>query len=1490
MPNLPDVLAAQPAIFPSVPSLEKDSSIPLRGYVVNQRTNIPLAGMHISIYPADSPVSPGRRAAVQGPRKRALLLGSAVTNADGRFEVGFERSPQARDKRYLLGRDGLGRLQVNICAEAKGKVYGTFDVQVSQTLEPFRLELPLPEKSVPVATWRKMGQLLESTRTVRIHEVARRLASRSDTSLGGWDFETRQALLTQLEAEFLDPTGVLRRSGLLPTFHSLNAPGGYDEAIRALGNSTHSAAMTKALKLMFVKAESFDSIFLVDWVLDPMEIKKGKPGPGLDKFTSLYLQGVQAPDQGELEKQIDHWLHAASERSRYRDYLRTIYTGPTDSFDYTTRLKKLETRFHQNFETFDSDDQPANEVLIGILTEILKAKTGVEYGFGMAASSIEARGERTAREYLDYLIGLTKLPTQELRNRYRVNFARPDSAVSSRVRENIAALQGFFADGFQSPDDPVPLYSSKLKGLAPFFLQYEEWLSVNGPFYGENYYQIAATFRLDMDPESRDWFESDSKGAKGGGAPKGRELAIDFMLAENMLKEGHLRYAQGVFDMAREAYKACESLAKAALTKALMEDLKAADSSEIYASTVIKLLATRLQKLKALPVKGLKDVAAYTDAWSPPPYPSYKTYLVGNVWKSDEEPWLKGYRDLLEVSLLHLLTIVLPTLRGDLALAAGDFLDATQMYEQASRFFVARADLLDSEGYDPNWSTAKTPELIPTLEKEYNPFPRLYHSGALPYTTPRFQGLDPVNSYGYEGYGSVTWLDETAVELVKTYLHPMEKRYIRLRHGQALLEWADALYRDDNPSTVARARELYKAVLWMHGEVPDIIPLWPPAGLLLLFINQDENPALTSQKARARLGLSQIEQNLNYYGMTDDIVPSLRYRPLKDAADRYVATAYAAQQDFLLYMEKIEDAIRDGLIQSSALKKAQLQGQIASEQVTLADLAVGLAKNQIAQVEKAIQAKKDEIDKSEEFFNQFKDFVVGMKNTIEDLPAFLTTFGSKGAQTALGVEWTKGATLTGAAGGWGAMAGYGMFVYAGYTSLSNMADKANSLQAQLKTLMFQTLPLAKAQHQARQGEAAIARLNAQIAKADAALAQSLLKFQSARFLNAEFWAQLGSVMRRVMRRFLVLGARYAWMAERALAYEQNRPINIIRFDYFPQKLQGITGANLLQSDLGELEAARLEGIRKSMPVRRTVSLAFEYPLEFAQLKSKGVCQFFTQELPLRLAYPGIYGFRIRAVSVKVSGLLPLAPACGTLVNHGLSLISRADGSMSVSLRTEDACPLSEFELERDMAVYGLPNEALLLFEGSGFETLWTLNFPAAGNPNGLASVADIQLTFDLQAQYSAELAVKDAANVPITARRYIFLSARIWASDTLDTLKKTGSGSFALDPRQLPLPKQEKNRKLTNALIFVAQKQAATAQVTIKAAPGAPVMVTMEQNAAISNAPPFKVSANLPASPLNALVGRPLDQVFTVDIQSAADFSHATDLVLGLEYSADVTV
>ena len=170
-----------------------------------------------------------------------------------------------------------------------------------------------------------------------------------------------------------------------------------------------------------------------------------------------------------------------------------------------------------------------------------------------------------------------------------------------------------------------------------------------------------------------------------------------------------------------------------------------------------------------------------------------------------------------------------------------------------------------------------------------------------------------------------------------------------------------------------------------------------------------------------------------------------------------------------------------------------------------------------------------------------------------------------------------------------------------------------------------------------------------------------MRFQKDRFLNVDLWNKLALFAQRLLKRYVDLGARFAWFAERALAYEQARRIDVIRLNYFPTFLRGLTGADRLLADLGELEATRLDGLRLTAPIKHTVSLAREFPVQFGRLKQIGETVFHTSEAALRAAYPGTFGYRIRAVTAAAQS--PQGPpARGMLRNLGISVVTDRAGT------------------------------------------------------------------------------------------------------------------------------------------------------------------------------------------------------------------------------------
>ncbi len=579
---------------------------------------------------------------------------------------------------------------------------------------------------------------------------------------------------------------------------------------------------------------------------------------------------------------------------------------------------------------------------------------------------------------------------------------------------------------------------------------------------------------------------------------------------------------------------------------------------------------------------------------------------------------------------------------------------------------------------------------------------------------------------------------------------------------------------------------------------------------------------------------------------------------------------------------------------SNLLQKASLQAKIADEQTKIAAYNVTVAQEQVTNIEAQIAAKEKEIADGDSLFSQFKDFAGGMVKTFTGLPGDTQSAVKSGLLSEVTGEQLAGEGVLGLGAGASILAGIGIFAVAGYMSMSSMADAANSRSGELRTLREKALPMARALVTAKQREVQIANYQKQIAQADIDLAHDLIQFEDNRFLNLNFWANLAQIMKRTLRRYLELGTRTGWLSERALAYEQDRVINVMRLDYFPEKMQGVTGADLLQADLAELEATRIDGIKRSVPVKITFSLARDFPLRFGQLKRTGRCTFKTEELPLTLAYPGMTGYRIRAASVLVSQTSFTNPLRGLLINQGVSLSHPGQPDEHVIVRPAEALPISEFKLQDDMAIYSLPNETLLTFEGSAMETFWELNLPVAANAYGYDGIADVLLILDLWAQYSPDLYAKQLANAPKSVRRWVVISGKQYQPDTIKDLAGAAETiTLAFDMRALGLPVHEANRALKNIAVVLVSPAPIDAEALFSATqPLTDVNIGLVQSVASPNIP-ATIDEVVPAPmPLNALADYAIDQVFTLLVDKnqnpGVDFSSVTDVILAVEYTADL--
>ncbi len=1420
---------------------------------------------------------------------RDAPIGSATSGADGRFRIEFDDRPDLRERLLEMRHRPDSRLRLRVETDDGHALFTSHPIALDRAEVEVSLAVPISGDPVAAGTWALLGRHLLQTRIGHLNGVVRLLSEggaigASTRASADIPMLTRQSMLDQLEQAFLDPTGILRKAaGRVPSLQQLHDPDHALAYARELQKHDENEHVAPAFSAMLDKARSFGSLAEVDWLIDPSLLEQGNVGGALDGFSKNYV----SVDLNATPR------HVETTHTLYRDYLLAIWTGlapqiATAADAHLTAaqaIAQLTARFHQNFATFDEKQRPANSVLIPILTAILTSPTGKGFGFNVSAATITPQGTRTPREYLDFLIGLSHLSATELGRRYRLDLARPDSEPSDPVQENVATLQGFFRDSFQcdlEPDhvDPdildQPIIPDKSAGNAPFFLYFDEWLRQQAPFYPENYLDIRRVLPVDVNQRGR-FVLGELIMGKGLGNPLDKPLYVkqwkfcqDILAVWDSLQAGHVRFYAGEYELALIQYRAASDLATAAMKANLLQALA---------------MGSIFNQRKNRPLNGIVDVAPFMDS----------NRITEGAFGYDLTPDRFALNEMaLRLAYYALFTI--PVCLGDAEYAAGDFDNAVFHYGQATRFKVGVALESDLAGGS------------------------LYSHGDKPFTVLLY-GSDAPDNAQYPVQRSAAFgtapddVDDYAVKWNRRIPHLAEIRLCRLRQAAAMLEWADALYRSNDPTSMARARELYKGVLWLHGKVPPICPTWPPrflggfgsgtvlhpGGVPATYAHHDENPALVSQTTRAYRGIYQIDNHLNYYGEHDDIVPMIRYRPLKNAADRAAAMARGAQQDFLQYTERVETAIRSRMQLANFMQKAKLQSAIATEQKAIADHDVVVAQDQVAAVEAAIKAKQDEITKHDSLFGQIGDAFKTVKSIYEDVPD--NTKSSVGAPIEAGADNIgkaetkemagKGMLGLGEAGS--VMTGFGMFAVVGYVTLTGLQDAANQRTADLHTLEEKALPAARAAVEARQHGVAITRYQQQIAQADVDLAELLLAFDEHQLLNQNFWLQLAQIARRLLRRYLEMGARIGWLAERALVYEQDRAIRFMRMDYFPVRLQGVTGADLMQADLAELDATRIEGMRRTVPVRRTLSLAREFPLAYGQLKTTGRCTFRTEEAFFRRAYPGTSAYRVRAISTAVQQAEFTQPLRGSLINRGVSISKPQRIGEHVLVRPAESLPLSEFRLEQDMAVFGLPNDTLLTFEGSNIETFWELGFPKAANATGLDGLVDVLLTFDLFCEFAPELYEGDLVAMPSTERKWILISAARYQGAAITRLAgaaATVDVVFDLASLKL-LPRQEMSRKIKNVAAFVVTSDKIDFTAKLSATtPATSASVSFKEGFAMSSLHPDPGLPPLPVSPLNAFADMNPEQLFTLAISKPAnpgvDFQRVTDVVLALEYEASL--
>jgi hypothetical protein len=534
----------------------------------------------------------------------------------------------------------------------------------------------------------------------------------------------------------------------------------------------------------------------------------------------------------------------------------------------------------------------------------------------------------------------------------------------------------------------------------------------------------------------------------------------------------------------------------------------------------------------------------------------------------------------------------------------------------------------------------------------------------------------------------------------------------------------------------------------------NLTPLRPPFWDFLNYC-VPTNPVEIEYKRRACLILSHLRHCRNVLGYQDDYVPPLRFDALLARARTFADLALSAERDLINFRERFE-------AETFSLLQAQNALEVANATVTLEGMRVSLAESEI------ITARLQH-ERAQAAQGYYDGLVDGGLSDWERRALNTARAAIDASALATGVSFLGGAAGAIASIGTGAIGqgvgGIGSTLasvpagiadqlrqfsaYYGMQASFERRDQEWRFQAQMSRFDVAIAETNVDQAFQRREVAAQQQAVAELQRDGAA---DSLHFLNNKFLNAAMYLWMTKTVREQYRKRLDYAIYAAYMAERALAFELQEPVKVIRFDYFDPRRDGVLGATTLQTDLATLAQLKLASTRRKLQVSKTLSLLQVAPVELDRFKygsdagDLGKLRFRTSLDVFDRDFPGHYLRLVKAVKVTVVALVPPTEGIrATLSTSGVSktVIGGPPFTEQIIKRPPESVALSAPFQATGVFVLNYEDELLLPFEGTGVETEWTFEMPKAANHFDYSTIADVFLTIEYTAlshnAYRAEL-------------------------------------------------------------------------------------------------------------------------------------------------------
>lgn len=609
--------------------------------------------------------------------------------------------------------------------------------------------------------------------------------------------------------------------------------------------------------------------------------------------------------------------------------------------------------------------------------------------------------------------------------------------------------------------------------------------------------------------------------------------------------------------------------------------------------------------------------------------------------------------------------------------------------------------------------------------------------------------------------------------------------------------------------------------------VLELLPTWVWADLCI-----PQNPSVESITEHACQGIKYVDRCFTPLGFPHNDLSSYRFEYLISLAKNYVQMALTAEKDFIHFKDLFEKESLDLASAAHAAALAAAGVQMAQFRVDEANRRTDGAWTGIARVNAEIYATQKRLD---ELGSPWAIIGIVAGAIAAAVAAYFSAGTSLGAYGAAVVPTMLGTGMTVAVS---TTAGIGAGIGGGFSYQAGLESSEKDLRMKLQLLKGVEYNNAQQNlEDAAEAEKA-AKAQARIAELDAEFVAEKAKLLATEFFNPQLWSFLARESKKFYQTYLTYATMAAWMAQRALEFEQGLDphrkfatsgptsigsgLNIIRFDYFQPSQQGLLGAEMLQLDIAELEQAKFLNQQRKDSIPKVISLASTRPFLFAKFLEEGVLAFNTTLEEFDEEFPGHYQRRIRSIRINLFGLVGPEGIHATLTCLGSSQVVVKEyphGSTTPRFTEKTLRRLPE-TVAISIPIAGgagqIPGERLNPFEGMGVAAQWIFEMPKAANKIDYSTITDIQFIIEYTALFDPTYRNEVIERLPETRtaiRAYSFCrdfsDACLYLHDSTRPIgmietndKTTGAYTLKLETRATDFPPNQLDRQLIDAIVY----------------------------------------------------------------------------------------